>query len=107
GMFQVIATNAAVAKSERERIDIVHELPRCVGCERQRTRSAPFWCYDPTPERRIKFSERRTARCGAEGRYRQPPSHRTGGIQKIGGGQSLTGRARNRSKSSQKAIRQI
>src|SRR5262245_41750298 len=34
GMFQVIATIAAVAKSERERIDIAHDLHGCVACER-------------------------------------------------------------------------
>src|SRR6478609_9479695 len=34
GMFHVIATTAVVAKSERERIDIAHELHGCVACER-------------------------------------------------------------------------
>jgi hypothetical protein len=33
GMFQVMATTATVAKSERERIDIAHELHGCVASE--------------------------------------------------------------------------
>src|SRR5215813_8247305 len=34
GMFQVIATTTAVAKSQRERIDMAHELHGCLACER-------------------------------------------------------------------------
>src|SRR5215831_16540972 len=41
GMFQVIATARAVARSEGERIDMAHELHGCTACERQWTRSAP------------------------------------------------------------------